>query len=190
MSYQDLGRNQKLVFDAVEERLKPKAWFRGVCLNNFPSEDECVDDFQGSVSLVEFETAMYDDPNFHLDPSVKTIELQDWNNLVRTTYGRPYHLQQQDGCVDRGLRRFTVPGTAKDFENDTIPEEINGKKMGVSFSAWKSRDPEAPVGDHADRTAIRLFWDRNFYPELQTVANDLHERGVLPAGDYAIDIDW
>jgi hypothetical protein len=35
-----------------------------------------------------------------------------------------------------------------------------------------------------------MWWDRNFYPNLQMVANDLHEKGLLAAGDYIISIDW
>src|SRR5688572_12422599 len=92
------------------------------------------------------------------------IELRDWDELVTKTYGRPYKFQQQEGCKDRGSHRFTVPGEAEDFENDAVPEEINGEKMGVSFAAWKARDPKAPVGeDGVLDYQIALFWQRNFY---------------------------
>jgi hypothetical protein len=35
-----------------------------------------------------------------------------------------------------------------------------------------------------------MFWDRNFYPNVQMVANDLHKKGLLEAGEYSIRIDW
>ncbi len=74
--------------------------------------------------------------------------------------------------------------------NDTVPEEINGDEMGVSFAAWLARDPKEWNGDPKDRSYLDMFWERNFYPDIQMVANDLHAKGLLPAGDYLIDIDW
>lgn len=120
----------------------------------------------------------------------KVIDVQDWDTLVVTTYNRPYSFQQQDGCKDRQRVGITIPDEAWDFENDTIPEEINGDEMGVSFKAWLTRDPSKWEGDEEDKLFLDLFWKRNFYPEVQTVANDLHEKGLIEAGDYVIDIDW
>ena len=34
------------------------------------------------------------------------------------------------------------------------------------------------------------IWERNFYPNIQAVANDLYKKGLLETGDYWIDIDW
>lgn len=83
---------------------------------------------------------------------------------------------------------MTIPCTDGDYENDSVPDEINGEEMGVSFAAWLARDPEEWNGE---RTYYKdLFWGRNFYPDIQTVANDLHAKGLLPAGKYVIDIDW
>lgn len=125
--------------------------------------------------------------------NVQMIDLYDWDNLVEKTYGRPYSFQQQDGCKDRGTFDLKVPSKAYDFENDTIPEEVNGEEMGVSFAAWLARDPKQKLDttDNWDREhGLDLFWTRNFYPDVQMIANDLHEKGLLPAGDYVIDIDW
>lgn len=120
------------------------------------------------------------------------IDVSDWDELVVKTYGRPYSFQQQDDCKPRGREYFTVPDEAQDYKNDTIPEVVNGDEMGVSFAAWLARDPKQklPGKDDKDSFSLELFWDRNFYPELQMVANDLHARGLLEAGDYTIDIDW
>jgi hypothetical protein len=35
-----------------------------------------------------------------------------------------------------------------------------------------------------------MFWERNFYPDTYTVANDLYDKGLIEAGDYIINIDW
>ena len=94
--------------------------------------------------------------------------------------------------------------------HDEIPELINNEKMmGVKFSIWLNRDPKAPLnptddqlkscnyyfGENRDEwcknpSHINLFYERNFYPELQAVANDLHAEGLIEAGDYSINIDW
>lgn len=65
--------------------------------------------------------------------------------------------------------------------------------MGVSFKAWLARDPKQPLNspDEWDRkNGLSLWWQRNFYPDVQMVANDLYEKGLIEAGEYVIDIDW
>lgn len=124
------------------------------------------------------------------------IDCDEWDKLVEKTYGKPYRFQQQEGCQGRGTRSFTVPDEACDDEmNDSIPEEVNGEQMGVKFAVWLARNPKQPVGSEDDKCRaeqwnIDLFWQRNFYPDFQTVANDLHAKGLLPAGEYTIVIDW
>ncbi len=120
----------------------------------------------------------------------KVIRVSDWDNLVEETYGKPYNFQQQEDCQPRGVRHLYVPSGEDDYENDTVPEVINGDEMGVSFKAWLARDPKEWNGEGQDRTFLNLFWERNFYPSLYAVANDLHEKGLLPAGEYIINIDW
>lgn len=124
---------------------------------------------------------------------VETVELRDWDKLVSDTYGRVYSLQQQDGCMDRQTIHMTVPYDCADEEaamHDSIPEEVNGNEMGVKFSVWLARDPKMRTKALPTKFDNSLFWERNFYPLLQTVANDLHSRGLLDAGNYAIEIDW
>jgi len=122
----------------------------------------------------------------------KVIDLQEWDKVVRETYGRPYSFQQQGGCKDRGNFYLTVPNEAEDYEEETVIEKVNGPEMGVSFAAWLARDPKQKLSDPDDQYdfSLTLWWERNFYPDVQMVANDLHEKGLLEAGDYSICIDW
>lgn len=125
--------------------------------------------------------------------TIQTIGVSDWDNFVSKTYGRPYSFQQQDDCRSRGNFRLTVPEEAYDYENDTVPEKVNGEEMGVSFKAWLERDPKQKLEteDKWDReNGLSLWWARNFYPDVQMVANDLHEKGLLEAGSYCIVIGW
>ena len=39
----------------------------------------------------------------------KIVEIKDWDELVKTTYGKPYCFQQQDGCQGRGTFPLIVP---------------------------------------------------------------------------------
>lgn len=120
------------------------------------------------------------------------IDVSDWDQLVSDTYGRPYNFQQQDGCKDRGTFGMTIPSDcSEDIDMpDSIPEKINGDGMGVNFKAWLKRDPKKAIGHENGACSISLFWDRNFYPDVHEVANDLHKKGLIDAGDYIIDIDW
>lgn len=146
--------------------------------------------------------------------NVKMIEVRDWNKLVSETYGKIYDLQQQKGCQSRGVVNITIPNETYEEEmNDKIPEVINHQfEMGVKFEIWLKRDPKEPLNPSKeelkecgyywgktdedetnwkqDASHINLFWERNFYPNLQTVANDLHKKGLIEAGEYSIRIDW
>ena len=121
---------------------------------------------------------------------IQMIEVQHWDDLVRETYKKPYSFQQQDGCQARGIVELKVPDMPSDFKNDTLPDTINGQKMGVSFQAWLARDSKEWNGPAEDRLYFDMFWQRNFYPDIQMLANDLHAKGLLPAGEYMINIDW
>jgi len=125
--------------------------------------------------------------------SAKMITLSNWNTLVKHVYQRPYNFQQQDGCQDRKLYHITIPRLAEDYENDTVPEVVNSNEIGVSFKAWLERDPAQKLNscDEWDRNyGLNLWWERNFYPDIQMVANDLCEKGFIEPGDYIINIDW
>lgn len=124
---------------------------------------------------------------------VNSIELQDWDKLVKETYKRPYSLQQQNGCMERGTINLTVPHNCDDEElrmNDSIPEVVNGDVIGVKFSEWLTRNPKKLPGEIKSQWENELFWERSFYPLLQSVANDLYNRGLLDSGEYSIEIDW
>lgn len=118
------------------------------------------------------------------------IEVHEWDKTVEETYGRPYSFQQQDGCKERGTFHITIPDEAEDFENDTVPEIVNHKDMGVSFKAWLERDPKTTLEKDKESWSINLWWERNFYPNVQMIANDLCQKGIIEKGNYIINIDW
>lgn len=122
----------------------------------------------------------------------KVIDVSEWDALVVKTYGRHYSFQQQDGCKERGVFHLSVPAEADDFEATEAAEEVNGPDMGVSFAAWLARDPKQKLSDPTAQEDYcqRLWWERNFYPNVQMVANDLHAKGLLETGDYTINIEW
>lgn len=117
------------------------------------------------------------------------IMVNDWDDLVRNTYGKFYSFQQQDDCQENGDVDFRVPEDIEDFKRNEIPDVINSSVMGVSFEAWLKRPVRQWNGKDDERGYLHLFWYRNFYPNLQVLANDLYKRGLLPAGEYTIRID-
>ena len=124
--------------------------------------------------------------------SMNMINVNDWDDLVVETYGKPYSFQQQDGCKGRGTFEFTVPLQYEpyDFEDDNVPEIVNADEMGVSFEAWVARDPLQEIPLHHGMDFTHLWWYRNFYPSVDMIIADLHKKGKLPDGDYCINIDW
>ena len=121
----------------------------------------------------------------------KVIEYFDFDTLVSETYGRPYKFQQQQGCRDRGVWKFTAPELVDDdLWPDSVPEIVNHEKMGVNFAAWLARDPKQPLPNQDADYQLRLWWERNFYPPFWDVVNDLHAKGLIEAGDYTININW
>jgi hypothetical protein len=119
------------------------------------------------------------------------VELSNWDDLVQETYGRIYNFQQQDGFKERGSFCFTAPADHEDYKKDSIPEIINGPERGVSFASWLARDPMQLTSDPEDQNTQcrKLFWERNFYPHVSMIINDLYEKGLIDAGEYCIDID-
>jgi hypothetical protein len=122
--------------------------------------------------------------------TVEIIDCHELDRIVADTYGRPYCFQQQDGCKDRGTVNVQVPSDGYDYENDTVPEVVSHPYIGVSFKAWLARDPKQPLSRDEGQFGLELWWQRNFYPSVDMVLNDLHNRGIIDAGDYVIDIDW
>lgn len=121
----------------------------------------------------------------------QVIDVGDWDQLVIDTYGRPYSFQQQDGCKERQRVKITIPDKyAEDYDNHEVPEEVNHGEMGVSFKAWLDRDPEQKIRNQKYDHQLNLWWNRNFYPSVEMIANDLHTKGLIEAGEYTIDIDW
>lgn len=122
--------------------------------------------------------------------TVKVFQSHEWDKLVSKHYGRPYNFQQQDGCKGNGVHEFKVPDITFDHHmHDKIPETVGTPMMGIRFDSWLKRDPEQLLPDMKERWARDMWWERNFYPDFQTVANDLHGKGLLEAGEYMIIID-
>lgn len=124
--------------------------------------------------------------------TIKQISLQDWDNLVKSTYNKIYSLQQQDGCMYKGTTiEFTVPvEKVEDYERDKIPFEINLDERGVSFISWLNTNPEDTAKHFEHNYQNELFWQRTFYPNLTILINDLYDRELIEEGEYSILIDW
>lgn len=113
----------------------------------------------------------------------KIIDVHEWDALVRKTYKRPYMFQQQEGCRDRGVVWLKVPEVE-------YKAKMNLNIFGVRFDTWLKRDPEKPLKNQTTSFQLELWWERYFYPDVQLLANDLYTKGLLPRGEYGIEVDW
>jgi len=122
---------------------------------------------------------------------VSIVDVQEFDKLVKETYGKPYSFQQQDGCKDRGIFYFTIPVTdLEDIDRTEIPVELNGNIMGVSFETWRNTPSNKFDENFNTSWKTKLFWHRNFYPDVSMILDNLYKRGLLEKGEYGIDIDW
>jgi hypothetical protein len=153
--------------------------------NEFLCDDSfsCTSEFSSIFSPCEFILEMNLDKN-KIKECTKIWELREFDNLVKEVYQKEYSFQQQDGCKARQHFIFTVPMESKDFTNTTLPFEINGPDRGIKFSIWKETEEFNPD------FRIRLWWQRNFYPDFGTLVNELYEKGYIDAGTQCIDVDW
>ena len=102
----------------------------------------------------------------------------EFSNLVRQTFERPYSLQQQgDMHSQESFIRFDVPA---ELEWEHEP----------SLETWLATTPPDPEDHSMAAFTNRLRWDREFYPDLQDIANELHARGQLDAGTYVLHVWW
>jgi hypothetical protein len=96
--------------------------------------------------------------------NVKMIDVEDWDNLVSSTYNRIYQFQQQEGCKDRGTFNLTIPSkyTEDDEMHDKIPEIFNGDIMGVKFDVWLNRDPKEPLNPSKEELKeCNYYWGKS-----------------------------
>lgn len=121
---------------------------------------------------------------------VNMISDGEWDDLVKSVYGKPYSFQQQDGCKVRGTFEFSVPGGTWDYGNNELMSQDSQDssddydEMGVSFQAWIDATPQE------DDWRNKMWWERNFYPDVSMIIDDLYKKGYLEEGDYCISIDW
>jgi hypothetical protein len=118
------------------------------------------------------------------------IKVDDWDDLVESTYNKIYSFQQQDECKDRGIETISTEDEEEDFENTEIPFEVNGEEMGVSFETWLNTSPEDTKKYFEFEYENKLFWERNFYPHVSMIIKDLYKKGLIEKGEYDINIDW
>lgn len=122
----------------------------------------------------------------------KFVPVHVWNEFVREVYGRSYKLESQEHYCNEIVSFLTIPTSydSDDDMNDSIKEIVQGLEKGVKFKTWLSRDPLQPLLTRRyDEWELETFWEENFYPDLQTLANDLYKKNKLDSGEYIIYFD-
>lgn len=126
--------------------------------------------------------------------TVKLVESSELDRFVEEIYGKPFCFQQQAGCRSRGTISVTVPVKyLKDFEEGYDAKEVAESEgyYSVSLKDWLDRDPDEKFqsNEKYDWETI-MIWQRNFYPDIDVIFDDLHKKGLIEEGKYLINISW
>ena len=108
---------------------------------------------------------------------VKLIWEHELNELITATYGRPYNYGRWQEMGQDTMTQVTVPEEADEPWEGGPP----------SLEEWLAGEPPATL---TDAWRIEQWWQTEYCPELQVVVNDLHARGLMPAGDYVMHVWW
>lgn len=121
----------------------------------------------------------------------KVIHYSDWNEFIYSIYKLPYNYQQQNDCQNKSIE-ISIPRDILDNWDDgadSIPYEVNGEEMCVKFDTWKNSDFKEMCKHFDGEWRARLFYERNFYPDINPLLDDLYKRGLLEEGEYLILVD-
>jgi hypothetical protein len=77
-----------------------------------------------------------------------------------------------------------------EYENDSIPFELNGRIMGVTFETWLATSPGDTRKHFTYDSDNDMFWERKFYPDINMIVKDLYLKGFLEPGEYQLLVDW
>lgn len=116
----------------------------------------------------------------------KVVDSFDLDRLVQDTYGKGFCYQQQDGCKSKGSEVWDIPTKFSGVHLDVKPEDVKNTTYGTTFKTWLESD----LYEHFPNKEVGLKYERNFYPPLGDVLNDLHSKGLIEEGRYRIVIDW
>lgn len=118
------------------------------------------------------------DPALGPRPAIVLSETT-FSKYVSELYGRPYQLQQQgDMLAQESSVALIVPE----------PEDWN---ENPSLAEWLAATPPEEQGlGLSELLNEEMRWERQYYPSLEAVGNDLHARGLLDVGYYIIHVSW
>lgn len=122
--------------------------------------------------------------------NLRVIENYKWSEFISSVYNLPYNYQQQNECQNTNFE-FNIPNDLEeeDLGSDSIPYEVNGKDECVKFDVWVNSKLEDISKNFEYESDAVIFYNRNFYPSIFQILNDLYNRGLIEEGDYLIRID-
>ena len=124
--------------------------------------------------------------------TMRYVQVSDLDNFIKETYKRPYSFQQQRGCQARGTQNVKVPieGLEDCDEGYNVEDVLENPWDGVSLKDWLERDPKEKIKDSDNDGTLERFWERNFFPDIEILFDDLFKKGLIEEGEYVINIDW
>jgi hypothetical protein len=125
---------------------------------------------------------------------VNYVTGQDWDSFVKSVYNRPYKLAAHR-CEHSTFIHTPNYGPVEGV--DDVRKTVQGAfshGCGLDMEEWKSHDvydAMRHITEHLIRVKATIHLAESCYeglirPHLQHLANDMYEKGLIPAGDYVI----
>lgn len=113
------------------------------------------------------------------------------SKLIGKHYGKPYKIQQQGDMMSNDSYFTVEVGPDMEFEIDDWAaddtDEVIEAKAIAQIAAWQAK--ECPP-EHKGTYSEELWWEREGYMPYDILLWDLNRKGLIPAGDYLIEVMW
>lgn len=139
---ENLGPNQWKVFAAVIGSIMGECWFAGVCMTDFPSEEQCRDFPDKSHENVVLRTRLHDDPSF-----APTKEDEEEITFVVNSYGEFGVRLENSGRI-----YFLYKGNALEYKNEPNMKyrPVGKREFGETLNISALDERFRNVGDGID----------------------------------------
>lgn len=74
--------------------------------------------------------------------------------------------------------------------NEREREDVLNKAKGILDKYSDDRLKELFLEEVIVREGGLFWWERNFYPDVSMIVEDLYNKGIIPVKCFGIEVDW
>lgn len=134
------------------------------------------------------------------------------SRLIGKHYGKPYRIQQQGDMMSNDSYFTVEVGPEMEFDLWSVRKFIEGwdgyapledadAAAVAAIAAWKESEcPEehklwdggrpAEIQENGYTYPEELWWEREGYFDYNVLLWDLNRQGLIPTGDYLVEVMW